>query len=135
MYKLPELRQSMVNEWTNLAQESSEDLTAFLCRVQDHCEKTWPKMAPSERENMAITAFIRGMANQNAATFVSSQSPTTTAKALQVAASVVSRLKQSPEAAEKITNYRRRNTKYQLYMAGEQPEQDEQDEFEGEEEL
>jgi len=123
MYKLPELRQSMANEWTNLAQETTEDLSAFLCRVQDHCEKTWPKMASSERENMAITAFIRGMANQNAATFVSSQLPTTTAKALQVAASVVSRLKQTPEGAEKITNYRPRNTKYQLYMAGDQADQ------------
>ena len=30
----------MVYEWTNLAQETTEDLTTFLCRVQDHCEKT-----------------------------------------------------------------------------------------------
>ena len=88
LFAQPDLRHSMLGEWTNLKQEADEELTRFMLRVRETCDRAFARQfSESQKQTMAVNAFARGLLDPDVARLVMVHAPDNVNKALQIATS------------------------------------------------
>ena len=84
----PHLAQATSRELFETKQGTEETLDDYMTRVQFLVTKSFPKLDLQNSESIAVTAFCKGLVEQDAAKLAAVQSEGKVAKAMKIAASV-----------------------------------------------
>ena len=88
IFEEPDLKQAPSRELFETKQEREETLEDYMSPVQVLVKKSFRKLDLQNRESIAVTAFCKGLVEQDAAMLAAVQSEGKVAKAMKIAASV-----------------------------------------------
>ena len=74
IFQTPDLSHVNIKELMSAHQKQDESVVEYMGRVQDNVAKAFPKLADTNRQNLAVSMFCQGLRDQEIARMTALQS-------------------------------------------------------------